>query len=181
MRKLTLISLTILLLSLTLATPIFAEQEDNIETYNSEGVRTDEFSLGDAVYLKGKLTLKNWNYTVYIVKHFYDDGTPLVWKNGTTKLTDIKELVVYSTTVTTDKYGNIPLTNIWDCTIPGYYDIFVDNGNGVYGPNDGLDSFDVKGAGLFVISETYLGPIAMLLACFTAVLLKYRRPLSLRG
>jgi hypothetical protein len=179
MRKLTLISLTILLLSLALATPTLAQQPHEIESCDSSGTRKDVFNVGESVYINGTLA-PNQKYDVYIVLDYNE------WEKGRTRLEDLT-CIVGPIRVSTGSDGKIwPPVKIWESAAYGHYDIFADKvndkkGNGIYDEGDEIDNFDVNGAGFFVVPETRLGPIAMLLACFTAVLLKYRRPLSLRG
>ena len=196
MRKLTLISLTILLLSLALATPTLAQPPKHwIETYKCTEPnvyeRADVFEPGEAIYVNGTLNKPDADYKIYVISPHYGN-----WEQGTTTLEGLKEMgyTIYEVcTVHTDKKGKIGIIQI----VPingsyyleyGYYDIFADcqdaGTKGKYEEVDELDAFDIidtKKAGFHVIPEMPLGPIAMLLACFTAVLLKYRRPLSLRG
>jgi len=187
MRKLTLISLTILLLSLPLATPTLADERRKpyIESCDEYGNTKNVFDIKkEDVYLTGKLAA-NQEYDVYIVEHYEN------WKKDKTTLEELK-IVEGPIRVKTGSDGKIsPPVLIWkhEKAKLGYYDIFADKvvsgeAYGKYDGDDGLDAFDIidtKCAGFFAISEAPLGPIAMLLACFTAVLLKYRRPLSLRG
>ena len=196
MRKLTLISLTILLLSLALATPTLADGQGGpyIQSCDGYGNTKNVFNIGETVYVKGRLNKPNSIYNVYIVLH-YDK-----WQSGRTWLKDLT-IIVEPIKVYTNESGYLYVPGgekdqyvvpVWsipmDSSKIGYYDIFADcqtaGIKGKYEEVDEIDAFDVidtKKAGFHVIPEMPLGPIAMLLACFTSVLLKYRRPLSLRG
>jgi len=95
---------------------------------------------------------------------------------------DLKELASYDIpdrvpgTVDTvcayvDLAGDFPPTLVWDCAVPGKYDIVLDvNGNGIYDEGvDALDDMDVNSAGFFVVPEYPLGTILGVAMCFAAL------------
>jgi hypothetical protein len=111
MRKLTLISLTILLLSLPLATPTLADGqgEPYIESCDEYGNTKNVFGPNEPVYVTGRLNKPDADYKIYIISH-YDN-----WEPGTTKLDDLRNegYEIYEVcTVHTDKKGEIGIIRI---------------------------------------------------------------------
>lgn len=135
---------------------------------------TDEintFLLSDNVYAKGSGMHKDQQYKIYIII----DTT-------ITEGMAIPTAVISPVTVTTDGNGAFGPTLVWSNPLTaGYYDIIADCQNvgvaGYYDSPDAIDDIEVNNtAGFFVIPEVPLGPIAVLLACFTAALIKRRKP-----
>jgi hypothetical protein len=130
----------------------------------------NEFLPTQTVYAKGE-GMEPGDYIIYIVP---DVPT---WIPGTTTI----PTSVATTPVTVGASGTFGPTPIWSPTLtPGNYDIIADHQTlgtqGTYDVHDALDTGEIQvTAGFFVIPEVPLGTIAVLLASFTAVLIKRRR------
>lgn len=148
-------------------TPVHASGTITTLKSPTDTVEVNTFHMSDEVYAKGSGMLKNQVYKIYIIA-----DTTIV--DGMA----IPSPVTPPVTVTTGPTGAFPPTKIWSAPLaPGNYDIIADcQGVGVlghYDSGDAIDDEEVKvTAGFFVIPETSLGTIAVILAGSTVILLK---------
>jgi hypothetical protein len=138
-----------------------AQGGPTIESCDSAGVQRDVFSLDETVHVIGSGFGANQTYNVYIV---YDTA----WFDGTNITGRVQ-----AATVSSDAFGNISLTAVWNKPLAlGVYDILVDvNGNGRY--DAGVDALYsnkiVAAAATFSMPEYLFGTILGLAGCFAAL------------
>lgn len=135
----------------------------SIQSCDSAGIPKDIFKLSQGIYVKGTGHLPSTTYNIYLVNDTtWIEGMPIPQRvTGT------------ATTISSDTFGNVSATIIWNAPLkPGRYDIVVDvNGDGYYNASiDALDESYIEiRAGLLVVSEYWLGTILGLVGCFAAL------------
>jgi hypothetical protein len=118
-----------------------------IESCNLDGTAKDEFASEETVYINGTGYAPMTNYDLYVVEDVAD------WTNGMWIPARVPDT---ATSITTDQYGAVAPTAIWNNPQTlGSYDIIIDvNGNGAYDAGrDVLDTNDVQLTAGFVVPE----------------------------
>lgn len=172
MRKYILIGLFVLIASLMVVKPAKTQDCGTITTLKDPTgtIEINEFLPSESIYAKGSGMWPNARYRIYIIK----DTTIYIGMA-------IPAPVVATVDVTTDGSGRFSAELIWPApTTPGRYDIIADcldyGQVGVYDCADAIDDEEILvTAGFFVIPETSLGTIAVILAGSTAILSKRKR------
>ena len=127
------------------------------------------FNQGDTIYCSGNGFQPSTTYDIYMVQE-------TTWTNG---MTIPSRIAGSTTTVTSDKSGNINDQQLWSSAQSGKYDVIVDvNHNGKYDAGtDVLYTNVAAGTDLFALPEYTLGGFAALGACFAALLVYKRKSL----
>jgi len=149
------------------------------ESCDSQGNFKDEFYPGEEVYVRGAGLDRGGYYYIYIIR----DYSPS-WGIGKWDYVHISDLDIVEgpIRVEVDENGLIegqPVL-IWESAAVGHYDIFADcQTDGIPGfyddECDAIDDLDINNAGFYVVPESLLGPIAVLIACFIAASLKRKK------
>ena len=114
-----------------------------IVSCNSTGYPKDAFGPGETVYVKGSWLAPNTDYMVWIQPDPVNESDPLLSSNDPSGITG-------SDAVTTGADGSFGPKEMWSIPpepgSPEYYDIVVDNQDGMYfAANDGIDSATTYG------------------------------------
>jgi hypothetical protein len=122
---------------------ILAVPAKTVTSCNSTGYPKDAFGPGETVYVKGSWLAPNTDYMVWIQPDPVNESDPLLSSNDPSGITG-------SDAVTTGADGSFGPKEMWSIPpepgSPEYYDIVVDNQDGMYfAANDGIDSATTYG------------------------------------